>query len=134
MEKSRTMRAILVCLIGWAVPGGGHIMQHKWGRGLLLLGAILTMFILGLYMDGRLVGFRPDPTSPDAFGTLFSYLQAFAEASVGVAYFIAKQTGLGIGDPKAFAYDYGNKYLYTAGLLNLLVILDAYDIALGKKG
>src|SRR5262249_53744491 len=124
------MKAILVCIIGWAVPGGGHILQAKWGRGLLLLVAILTMFVLGLYMDGRLVSLRGE-SSPDAFGTLFSYLQALAEASVGVAYFIAKQIGLGIGEPKAFAYDYGNKYLYTAGLLNLLVILDAYDIALG---
>lgn len=128
------MKPILVCLIGWAVPGGGHIMQQKWGRGLLLLGGILTMFILGLYMDGRLVSFKGEPAVPDAFGAMFSLLQAFAEASVGVAYFIAKQIGLGMGDPKAFAYDYGNKYLYTAGLLNLLVILDAYDIAMGKKG
>ncbi|MBI3658085.1 MAG: hypothetical protein HY232_16915 [Acidobacteria bacterium] len=127
------MKTIFVCVLGWAIPGAGHLLQKKWGRGLLLLGSILTMFVLGIYMEGRLVDFKGEP-GPDPFASLFSFLQAIAEASVGIVYFIAKQAGLGIGEPKAFAFDYGNKFLYTAGLLNLLVILDAYDIALGKKG
>jgi len=126
------MKAILVCVVGWAIPGGGHLLQRKWGRGLLLLLAILTLFCLGLYMEGRLFPFKGEP-GPDAFANLFSYLRFIAEVGVGAAYFIAQETNLGVGDVKAFTYDYGNVYLYVAGLLNMLVILDAYDIASGKK-
>ena len=31
------------------------------------------------------------------------------------------------------SYEYGNAFLIVAGLLNALVALDAYDIALGRK-
>jgi len=30
-------------------------------------------------------------------------------------------------------YEYGCAYLLTAGLMNLLLVLDAWDIATGKK-
>jgi hypothetical protein len=30
-------------------------------------------------------------------------------------------------------YEYGSTYLLTAGLMNMLLILDAFDIASGRK-
>lgn len=48
-------------------------------------------------------------------------------------YFIASGLGLGPGLVTAASYEYGNAFLIVAGLLNMLVVLDAYDIALGRK-
>ena len=39
----------------------------------------------------------------------------------------------GNGTVTAVTYEYGNTFLMTAGLLNALVILDAFDIAMGRK-
>ncbi len=30
-------------------------------------------------------------------------------------------------------YEYGNTFLIVAGLLNMLVVIDAYDVALGRN-
>jgi hypothetical protein len=61
-------------------------------------------------------------------------LAAFASVGNGIPYFIASLLGLGQGVVTAATYDYGNTFLIVAGLLNMLVVLDAYDIALGRKG
>ena len=37
------------------------------------------------------------------------------------------------GEVVAETYEYGNSFLVVAGLLNVLVVIDAYDIALGRK-
>ena len=41
--------------------------------------------------------------------------------------------GFGRGDVRAVSYEYGNTFLIVAGLLNLLVVIDAYDVAVGRK-
>ena len=33
----------------------------------------------------------------------------------------------------AVTYEYGNSFLIVAGLLNFLVMLDAFDVAMGRK-
>jgi hypothetical protein len=48
-------------------------------------------------------------------------------------FFAAAPLGLGRGDVRAVSYEYGNTFLIVAGLLNLLVVIDAYDVALGRK-
>ncbi len=83
------------------------------------------MFILGLLLNGRL--FNPE------FGDLFSTLKFTADAGSGLLYWIFWIQGLGAGDPKAYTYDYANVFIYVAGLLNMLVIVDVFDIAMGRK-
>ena len=56
-----------------------------------------------------------------------------ADVGIGLTYFIASGLGYGGGDVRAVTYEYGNAFLIVAGLLNLLVVLDAYDVALGRK-
>ncbi len=41
--------------------------------------------------------------------------------------------GLGRGDVVAITYEYGNTFIIAAGLLNMLVVLDVFDIAKGRK-
>jgi hypothetical protein len=83
------------------------------------------MLVLGIQLQGRL--FNPD------FGDLFSALKFSADAGSGLLYWIPWFRGLGTGDPTAYTYDYANVFIYVAGLLNMLVIVDAFDIALGRK-
>jgi hypothetical protein len=40
---------------------------------------------------------------------------------------------VGGGNVRAVTYEYGNAFSIVAGLLNVLVIIDTYDVALGRK-
>lgn len=113
------------CVAGAFVPGLGHALLRKWDRALVFFGSIGIMIMLGIYLDGRL--FNPD------FDGIISTLKFVAEAGAGFFYWIPWLQGLGLGDPTAYTYDYANIFLYVAGLLNMLVIVDVFDIALGRK-
>lgn len=91
----------------------------------MFLVAIPLMFALGLWLNGRLFPFE-----------LSQPLVALAAAAAlgnGVPYFVAAMLGLGKGVVTAATYEYGNTFVIVAGLLNMLVMLDAYDIAMGRK-
>ena len=60
-------------------------------------------------------------------------LAAFADLGIGVTYLLANAFGYGQGDVTAVTYEHGNAFLIVAGLLNVLVIIDACDVALGRK-
>jgi len=116
---------VLLCLASWAIPGAGHLWQGRRGKGLLFLVALPLMFTIGLLVRGRLFPF--DMSEP------LVGLAAVADLGIGLPYFIAQAIGAGAGDVRAVTYEYGNAYVIVAGLLNLLVVIDAYDIALGRK-
>ena len=83
------------------------------------------MLTLGLLLNGRL--FSP------AFGEFFPTLKFLAEAGLGLFYWVPYLLGVDNGDPQAYTYDYANVFIYVAGLLNMLVVVDVFDIALGRK-
>lgn len=83
------------------------------------------MFAMGLWLEGRLFPF--EPAQPLAL------LAAFANLGAGLPYVAASLLGLGRGAVTAVSYEYGNTFLIVAGLLNMLVVLDAYDVAVGRK-
>ncbi|OFW05965.1 MAG: hypothetical protein A3I61_06415 [Acidobacteria bacterium RIFCSPLOWO2_02_FULL_68_18] len=83
------------------------------------------MFACGLWLEGRLFPF--ELTQP------LVALAAFADVGVGVPYFVAAATGRGGGRAVAATFEYGNAFLIVAGLLNMLVVLDAFDVAQGRK-
>jgi hypothetical protein len=87
--------------------------------------ALPLMFAIGLAIHGRLFPF--DLSEP------LVALAAIADLGIGVTYFIVSALGFGVGDVRAVTYEYGNSFLIVAGLLNLLVVIDAYDVALGRK-
>jgi hypothetical protein len=87
--------------------------------------ALSLMFTIGLALHGRLFPFAP--------GEPLVLLAAFADIGIGLPYFLAWMAGAGQGTVVAASYEYGNTYLIVAGLLNMLVVLDAYDIAMGRK-
>jgi hypothetical protein len=115
----------LVCIAAWLVPGAGHILQRRTQKGVVFLVVLSLMFAIGLLLNGRL--FPLEVSDPLVF------LGAIANRGVGVPYVIARMLDLGAGLVTAATYEYGNTFLMTAGLLNFLVILDAFDIAMGRK-
>jgi len=115
----------LVYLIGWLVPGGGHLWLGRTTKGIVFLVALPAMFVIGLALEGRLFPFAPSEP--------LVALAAVADVASGLPYLIANTLGFGVGRAVALTYDYGNAFLITAGLLNALVIVDAHDVALGRK-
>lgn len=116
---------MLLCAASWAIPGAGHLWLGRWSKGLIVLVALPLMFAIGLGVQGRIFPF-------DARDPLMA-LAALADLGIGVPYFIAAALGLGRGDVTAVTYEYGNAFIIVAGLLNLLVVIDAWDVALGRK-
>ncbi len=120
-----TSGLVLLCAAAWAVPGAGHLWLGRRSKGLIFLVALLVMFAFGLAIEGRL--FPVMPSDP------LVALEAFANMGIGVAYFLARAFGWGAGQVRAVTYEYGNAFLIVAGLLNVLVVIDAFDIAMGRK-
>jgi hypothetical protein len=125
IEQRETGSLVLLCLASWAIPGVGHLWLGRRSKGLIFLVALPLMFAIGLMLQGRLFPFT---LSEPLVG-----LAAIADLGAGLVYFIAHALGFGLGTVRAVTYEYGNTFLIVAGLLNFLVILDAYDIALGRK-
>jgi len=131
-EQTQSSSLVLLCVASWAIPGAGHLWLGRRTKGLILLVAVPLMFAIGLAIHGRLV-------PPSAITGLFDLsdplvgLMCLADLGIGAAYFVAAALGLGAGDVRAVTYEYGNAFLVVAGLLNLLVVIDAYDIAVGRK-
>jgi hypothetical protein len=118
-------RLALVCALSWLIPGAGHLLQGRRQKGLVFLAALPLMFAIGLWLQGRL--FPLELSDPLVF------LGAIANRGIGAPYVIARMMDAGAGTVTAASYEYGNTFLMTAGLLNFLVILDAFDIAMGRK-
>jgi len=117
---------IAVCVSGFVLPGLGHILMGRWIRGVLLALAIGLMFLFGIAMQGELYVSDLSQTPLRLFGF-------FADIGVGLMYWLAEHSKLGVGNMSARTYDYGTTYLWVCGLLNYLAVLDAFDIARGRK-
>jgi hypothetical protein len=125
VEKSQPGGLVLLCLASWAIPGVGHIWLGRRGKGFIFLIALPLMFAIGLALQGRLFSF-------DA-SDILTTLEAVAQLGIGVLYFLVGPLGFGKGDVRSVTYEYGISFLIVAGLLNALVVIDAYDVALGRK-
>jgi hypothetical protein len=116
---------IAICSGGWLVPGLSHILIGRWIRGLIFAACVILMFVLGLGMHGKLYDLNVEEP--------LQILGFVANLGAGLPYFIAERMGVGIGTPTAQGFDYGTTYLWVCGLLNFLIVLDAFDIAQGRK-
>jgi hypothetical protein len=117
--------SIVAPAIGWLIPGAGHLIQKRWIRGLLLMASIVTMFVLGVLMDGRI--YRPNG------GDILDVLGFVGDVGAGGLYIISLARDLGQDAIAHATADYGSRYLIVAGLLNFISAADAYHIAIGKK-
>src|SRR5271169_1007401 len=136
-----TGQLVWLCVAGWLIPGCGHFILGKKWRALILGSTIIVMFLFGLLMRGEFY-------APQA-GALLQSLGFLGEMCVGAAMPAASFFGYSGGgaplpesgynplDPRSgplfVSADYGTAFLVSAGMLNVLTILDAYDIAMGRK-
>jgi hypothetical protein len=116
---------VLLCLAAWLVPGAGHLWMGRRQKGIIFMLALPTMFLIGLLLKGRIFPFE--------LSEPLVALAAVADLLAGAPWMIARMLDAGAGTVTAASYEYGNCFLIVSGLLNFLVILDAYDIALGRK-
>lgn len=118
--------AVPACLFAWLLPGAGHLYLRRTGKGLVLLAAIGTLFVLGVVMNARLQMYfgLDDP---------LSVLRSLSQMALGLPYVVARTLGYGAGDVTSVTHEYGNTFTEVGGLLNILVIIDAYDTARGRK-
>ena len=126
--------AWLVGLAAWFVPGVGHLMLKRWVRTVLMGGAVWVCFFLGLAMGGHMYDLS---NGQGTSSTLLQVPPMIANLGSGVLYIVSWLLGIGFAeDPVQAArvtYEYGNTFLLIAGLLNYLVMLDAFDIAAGRR-
>ena len=122
--------------LAWLVPGLAHALLGRRARAAVFFVVVVVGFVLGLALDGELM--LPASGDPLAFLSMpasdpLRFLALIASVGNGLLFFIAHAVGAGQGVVTAAAYEFGNTFLLTSGMMNLLLILDAHDIATGKK-
>jgi len=119
-------RAWIAVLLAWVFPGAGHWYLGRRNRALVYALVVTITFLLGVSFQGRL--YSPESGAP------LTLLATFAVFGSGLLNIAAR---LLLENPRgailSVTYEYGCAFLLTAGLMNLLLMLDAYDIAAGRK-
>jgi hypothetical protein len=121
----REFRSWLFAVAGWIVPGLGHALQKMWGRAFAVFGSVGLLVFTGASLKGNLFTSH----GGDSFDTL-GYI---ADMGTGCFYFLARaleRTGADVSHSQG---DYGTRFLATAGVLNILAALHAYEAARGRK-
>jgi hypothetical protein len=116
-------------VLGWLIPGAGHFLLKRPGRGALLAACVVAMFLLGLMMRGALF----QPQSGDILTTVIYWGGFIGNLLSGILYIFTRWLGYSQPDIAGHVHDYGTKFLVAAGLLNLLAMVDAFEIATGKR-
>jgi len=124
-EERSVVRAVAVAMAGWLLPGLGHALLKMWGRALAIFLTVGFLVYLGAGMRGNVFA----PGGDDAFARL-GYL---ADAGTGAFYLVARALESAGSDVSHADGDYGTRFLATAGVLNLLAALHAYEAARGRK-
>lgn len=118
-------QALAACVAAWLVPGLGHIVLKRWQRGLLFFILVMVSILAGCNLEGNL--YRVLPNQP------LSLLATLGSMGMGIPYFVLRYGLDYAGNIVGAGYEYGTAFLLTAGLMNWLLVLDAWDIARGKK-
>ncbi len=112
-------------LLGWLIPGAGHLLTRHWVRALLLFLAIGSMWTLGIAMNGHL--YLPGGGDPLAL------LGFVGDLGAGLFYFIGFTGDLGRNVVQVTTADYGTKFILVASLLNVIAAVDAHNLRIGRK-
>jgi hypothetical protein len=114
----------LPLIAGWLVPGAGHFLVGKWRRGVLLALSIVSMFALGLLMQGKVYSSAHD---------ILDILGLAGDLGNGLLYVVARVLGLGADSVQVTTADYGTRFIVVAGLLNVIAAVDAHNLRTGRK-
>lgn len=121
----KSIRSLLIALLAWAVPGLGHLILRRWARAAALFTCVAALAVTGLLLRGRLFEWRS--------GDFFDALGYLADCGAGVFFYAAHWFKNGGADVSRAAGDYGTRFFAAAGVLNLLCVIDAHQIASDDK-
>jgi hypothetical protein len=124
-DAGHDTRALAIGIAGWLVPGLGHAFLKMWGRAAACFLTVALLVFIGAGMRGTVFTSNGD----DAFGML-GYV---ADLGTGSFYALARAIEVDGSDVSHADGDYGTRFLATAGVLNLLAALHAYEAARGRK-
>ncbi len=128
VQQGLKQSPLLICLVALLIPGAGHLILKRVVRSLLMGGAVLLMFIIGIALGGHIYGVNNAGTG------LLSYVFGFCNVGNGLLYGFSFLSGIGVEDQAVRpTSEYGNVFLMVSGLLNYILAMDAYDIASGRK-
>jgi hypothetical protein len=117
--------ALAAAVAGWLVPGLGHVLLRKWDKAVVYFLAVATLALVGLWMRGNVFS----SNAADAF----DMLGFLADIGNGIFYFLSGTINPAGADVSKAAGDYGTRMFATAGVLNLLCVLEALQIGFGSK-
>ena len=123
---SGKVNTLMVVLSAWLIPGAGHFLLGRRGRAIAFMSIVLVGLVAGFLLDGNL--YRIVPNRP------LTVLATLACMGLGAPYLLLRFVLDYQGDIVSSGYEYGTAFILTAGLMNLLLILDTMDIASGRKG
>jgi hypothetical protein len=123
--RTAVANPLLAAVLAWLVPGAGHLFLKRGRRALLFFVLVLVSLVIGCKLQGNL--YSPVQGQP------LTLLATLGCMGMGVPYFVLRYLLDYHGEVAAAGYEYGTAFILTAGLMNLLLVLDAWDIALGKK-
>lgn len=115
----------VLAIAAWLIPGMGHFLIGRRGRALIYFLAVAALAALGLALRGHIF----EPTMRDPFD-LLGYI---SNLGAGAFYFLARMVDNGGPDVSRAAGDYGTRFFATAGVLNLLCVIDALEIIARRK-
>jgi len=115
----------LALLAGWLIPGAGHVVVGKPIRAALLFVAIVTMFAVGIALQGKV--YAPNT------GDLLDILGFVGQLGTGLFFALAHLLDWGRPSAQTALQDYGTKFIVVAGLLNIIAAVDAHSLANGRK-
>ena len=121
----RESLAWAIGIAGWLLPGLGHALQRMWIRAVVVFLAVGLLVVAGATMRGNVFS----SNGGDAFDTL-GYVADLGTGSFYVAARALERDGADVSHADG---DYGTRFLATAGVLNLLAALHAYEAARGRK-
>lgn len=120
----------LVVALALVLPGAGHAWLGRRGRGAIFFTLVIFSLLVGCSLDGDLDRIARELP---LVGQPLAVLTTLATMSSGLPYVTARWIVGHAGDAGAPGYEYGNAFVVTAGLMNLLLLLDVWDIAHGRK-
>jgi hypothetical protein len=123
--KGNQIIAVAAAIAGWLVPGLGHLLLRRWSKAAVYFLCVGGLASAGLAMRGGVFG--------AGAADLFDRLGFFADLGAGIFYFLAHQIQMAGPDVAHATGDYGTRLFAAAGMLNLLTVLEAYDIGRGGE-
>ena len=122
---------VVLIPIAWLIPGAGHFLLGRKGRGAIVFVTVLVTFLIGVAMRGPL--YHTGADGGDVLSRLIQFGGWIGDMAAGIFYFAATFLGYAPPDVAGYSPDYGSKFIVAAGLLNILAIVDAYEICTRQK-